>query len=132
MKRTANVGLFMPKRICMWLAIALSVAVTSISCSKDDMSGAGKIAGTWVDSGKGMVMTLGKDGSYRLDYNSSYGLYLIGSYSYNPLQQLMVVNFKATEFNYAYQQTYIVQTLTSSTLVLMYTDGDVEGYYTRK
>lgn len=34
--------------------------------------------------------------------------------------------------NGAYKQTFIVQTLSASTLVLLYTDGDVEGYYTRK
>lgn len=34
--------------------------------------------------------------------------------------------------NSAYRITYIVQTLTSSTLVLLDTDGDVKGYYTRK
>ena len=34
--------------------------------------------------------------------------------------------------NRDYKTTFIVQTLTSSTLVLLDTDGDVKGYYTRK
>ena len=105
------------------------------SCSNDDGDepggGSNSIVGTWVDGN--IVLTLGKDGSYREDINDSFGQYRIGSYSYNPRTSLMVVDIKAIEGNNgAYQDTFIVQTLTSTTLVLIYADGDVKGYYTRK
>ncbi len=111
----------------------LSCMITS--CGDDDDNGGGKISivGTWVDGTT--TMKLGSDGSYNLTDTSVSGIpqYRKGSYSYNSNQNLLTVNVSAVAGqNSAYQQTYIVQTLTESTLVLLYTDGDVEGYYTRK
>lgn len=114
------------------------VSVCFISCSKDDDdNGIGgskvSIVGTWVDGATTMI--LGSDGSYNLTNTSIPGIpqYRKGTYSYNPGQSFLTVNVIAIEgHNSAYQRTYIVQTLTASTLVLLYTDGDVEGYYTRK
>jgi hypothetical protein len=105
------------------------------SCGDDDDNGGGKISivGTWVDGTT--TMKLGSDGSYNLTDTSVSGIpqYRKGSYSYNSNQNLLTVNVSAVAGqNSAYQQNYIVQTLTASTLVLLYTDGDVEGYYTRK
>ncbi len=91
------------------------------------------IVGRWVDGST--TMTLGKDGSYNLTNTSIPGItqYRTGTYFYNSNQSLLSVNVVAVEGqNSAYQQTYIVETLTESTLVLLYLDGDVEGYYTRK
>lgn len=112
------------------LTIILCTMFIGIAFSCDDSSDDSEgIAGTWVDGSQ--IMTLGKDGSYR--YDGDLGQYRLGKYSYNADQKLMTVNVKAIEgMNGAYQQTYIVQTLTSTTLVLLYTDGDVEGYYTRQ
>lgn len=114
----------------MLLLIAASFSLTLPSCGGDDDepgSNSTSIAGTWIDGED--TLTLGRDGSYR---EEGYGQYRIGTYSYNPANSLMTVNVKAIAgMNSAYQQTYIVQTLTSTTLVLLYTDGDVKGYYTR-
>jgi len=119
----------------VWLLPLFIIAVMSCcvlaSCGdddKDEPDGSSSIVGQWVDGEQ--TLTFGKDGSYRED--GSLGQYRIGSYSYNPSTQLLAVNIKAIEgMNSAYQQTYIVQTLSSATLVLLYTDGDVKGYYTR-
>lgn len=117
------------------LFVILAVVMMSacfISCGDDD-SDDGKISivGTWVDGIK--TMKLGSDGSYYSTINTSIPQYRKGSYSYNSSQGLMTVNVEAVKGqNGAYQDTYIVQTLTETTLVLLYTDGDVEGYYTRE
>lgn len=97
---------------------------------KDNNSG---IVGTWEDGSTSV--TFGSDGSYNLVDTSVPNIpqYRKGTYSYNETQKLLVVNVVAVQGqNGAYQQTFIVQTLTATTLVLLYTDGDVEGYYTRK
>lgn len=87
------------------------------------------IVGKWVDGED--TITFGRDGSYRED--GCLGQYRIGTYSYNPVSSLLVTNIKAVPgMNSAYQRTYIVQTLTAMNLVLLYTDGDVKGYYTRQ
>lgn len=100
-----------------------------VSCSKNDDED-NLIVGTWVDGSK--TLTLGSDGSYYSSV-STPPQSRKGTYSYNPDQKLLTVNVVAVAGqNGAYKQTYIVQTLTSSTLVLLYTDGDVEGYYTRQ
>lgn len=102
----------------------------------DDNPEGGKISivGKWVDGND--VLTFGKDGSYREDSyraDGTLGQYRIGSYSYNPITSLLVLDIKEIPgMNSAYQKTYIVQTLSSTTLVLMYTDGDVKGYYQRQ
>lgn len=77
-------------------------------------------------------MTLGKDGSYKSVLSGQYVQTRKGTYSYNKSQNLFVTNIEASKENGAYTETLIVQTLTSTTLVLLYKDGDVEGYYTRK
>lgn len=112
------------------LSIILALVLSLSSCSKEENS---LIVGTWVDGSTTMV--LGSDGSYNLTNTSIPGLpqYRRGTYSYNPSQQLLSINVVAIEGeNSAYQNVFIVQTLTESTLVLLYTDGDVEGYYTRR
>lgn len=119
----------------MILCIMLMTTVSTACGSDDDgdnlnVTGA-SIVGTWKDGSK--VMKLGNNGSYRMDLNDKYGQYREGSYSYNASTSLLSINIKAVQGqNSAYQQTLIVQTLTSTTLVLLYTDGDVEGYYTRQ
>jgi hypothetical protein len=107
-----------------------------LSCGSDNDAGGNggvSIVGTWVNGST--TMTLGKNGSYNLTDTSVPGIIQKrqGTYSYNANNSLMTVNVVAVAGqNGAYQHTYIVQTLTSTTLVLLYTDGDVEGYYTRK
>ncbi len=124
------------KNYWMILAIAL-ISLCTISCGSDDDNNKENngisIVGTWVDGSTTIVF--GSDGSYNLTNTSvpSIPQYRKGNYSYNASQNLLTINVQAvTGQNGAYQQTYIVQTLTSTTLVLLYIDGDVEGYYTRK
>lgn len=120
------------------LAIIMVVMLgfTFTSCGDDDeLKSNASIAGNWVRGNE--TMQLGSNGSYYSYYGSdptgSDSQYRKGTYSYNPSQNLLVVNIAAvTNHNSAYTQTYIVQTLTKTTLVLLYTDGDVKGYYTRK
>ena len=120
------------------LMLAL-LSVGLVSCSDDDDDGGGgsagnaEIVGIWVDGKKTMV--LGSDGSYNMT-DTSMGdktQYRKGTYSYNPVQGLFALDVPAVPGqNSAYRQTYIVQTLTQTTLVLLYKDGDIEGYYTRR
>lgn len=114
-----------------FLLFAILISVMS-SCGRDnDSSDFVDIAGVWANGTT--TLTLGKNGSYRLELNDSFGQYRVGTYSYNATQQLLVINVQAVSGqNSAYHQTLIVQTLTKTTLVLMYTDGDVEGFYSRK
>lgn len=89
-----------------------------------------RIAGKWKDEDK--IMILGNDGSYFSDIENQSYSERKGTYSYNEKQNLLTVNVVAIpNQNSAYRNTYIVESLTLSTLVLLYTDGDVEGYYTR-
>lgn len=118
-----------------FLLILLAFCVSFASCSKDETKdepngGSVELAGTWVDGDE--IMVLGKNGSYRWGADESFRQYRMGTYAYNSKLGLLVINFEATSFNNAYQDTYIVQTLTSTTLVLLYTDGDVEGFYTKR
>lgn len=113
-------------KICILLLTLGGLCIGLTSC-EDNINGA-SIVGTWADGD--IVLSLGKDGSYRME--DSQGQLRLGSYSYNSSTQLMTVNIKALAgSNTAYKETFIVQTLTSSTLVLLYTDGSVQGYYTR-
>ena len=117
----------------MFLAV-LAIGSTFNACSNDEKESDDiTIAGKWADGHK--IMELGKNGSYHSyrDNGDQYS-HREGNYSYNPNQSLMIVNVPASSKNGngAYSETLIVQTLTNSTLVLLYTDGDVEGYYTRK
>lgn len=120
----------------MALMMVAMLTIGFTSCSKDDDDDdSASIVGTWVDDSWGgtKTMILGSNGSYSSTIKDSYGTRdRNGTYSYNPTQGTMVVNVKAGAYNNPYQQTYIVQTLTAKNLVLMYTDGDIEGYYTRK
>lgn len=121
------------KKTSVW-TIILVVIISLSSCSKDEHGG-DLIVGTWYDETSLTTLVLGSDGSYNLKNTSIPGLpqYRKGTYSYNASQQLLSINVVAVEGeNSAYQKTYIVQTLTESTLVLLYMDGDVEGYYTRR
>jgi len=115
------------------LILSLFFSLTFVACGDDDYDN--NIMGTWVDGNK--TMQLGSNGSYYLYYgnnpNGSESQYRKGTYSYNAGEGLMTVNIQEVpNHNSAYQRTYIVQTLTETTLILLYTDGDVEGYYTRK
>lgn len=122
--------------IVLFIAFIALTSLCTVSCGSDDDSKEKNdvsIVGTWVDGSTTIVF--GSDGSYNLTDISvpSITQYRKGKYSYNASQNLLTINVQAvTGQNGAYQQTYIVQTLTSTTLVLLYTDGDVEGYYTRK
>lgn len=124
------------KKIILWKVLTIiAVAVLSTgltSCSNLDGSGGVSIVGTWVDGYT--TMELGSDGSYNMTNTSmSKTQYRKGTYSYNPNLGLMTINVVAVPGkNNAYQDTYIVQTLTATTLVLIYPDGEVEGYYTRR
>lgn len=116
----------------MMMVVMFSVGLTACgddSESDDEVT----IAGKWVYGHK--ILELGKSGSYHeYDDNGDQYSHREGSYSYNADQSLMIVNIPASSKNgnQAYSQTYIVYTLTKTTLVLLYTDGDTKGYYTRK
>lgn len=115
------------------LMLVATFSLTFVSCGGDDNDESSfnkaSIVGTWGDSYG--TITFGKDGSYR--ENGYDGQYRIGTYSYNSSTSTVVVNVKAIAGNNsAYQNTYLVQTLTSTTLVLLYLDGDVKGYFTRR
>lgn len=129
----------MYKKYFMSILAIMMVALLSLgftSCGDDDeLKGNASIAGNWVSGNE--TLQLGSSGSYYSYYGSnptgSDSQYRKGTYSYNPSQNLLVINIAAVaNHNGAYTQTYIVQTLTKTTLVLLYTDGDVKGYYTRK
>ena len=113
------------------IMVVTMLSVGFVSCGDDETENS--IVGTWVDGTTTMV--LGSNGSYNMTDTSVPRIpqYRKGTYSYNPSQSLLTINVIAVEGqNGAYKHTYIVQTLTSTTLVLLHTDGDVQGYYTRK
>lgn len=113
------------------LIALLAMGFTFTSCEDDKEDDGISIVGKWVDGHK--IMELDKNGRYYSYYDND-SQKREGTYSYNANQSLMIVNVPASSKNgnSAYQNTYIVQTLTKTTLVLLYTDGDVQGYYTRK
>lgn len=118
------------------LFVMLLMFTSFTACGSDDdddapSSGRSSIVGTWESSGRSL--TFGRDGSYSATTYGTFTQYRKGTYSYNSSQSLLVINVSAVAGeNGAYRETFIVQTLNSTTLVLLYTDGDVEGYYTRK
>lgn len=126
----------MKKLKILSMMLVAMVLPLMVACGDDDNGGINNkvtIVGTWVDGST--TMTLGSDNSYYLVNASVPGItqYRKGTYSYNANQGIMTVSVVAVEGqNGAYQQTYIVQTLTSTSLVLLYLDGTAEGYYTRK
>ena len=118
--------------LTMMLIAIFVIGIIFNACNKDDSDDNSiSIVGKWVDGHK--IMELGKSGSYYSYYDND-NQKREGTYSYNANQSLLIVNIPASSKNGngAYKQTYIVQTLTKTTLVLLYTDGDVQGYYTRK
>lgn len=125
----------MKRQAFNWVTILMVVfmSIGIISCNDNEDDKGVSIVGTWVNGTT--TIKFGSDGSYNLTNTSvpSIPQYRKGSYSYNPEQKLLAINVIAIEGNNgAYQDVYIVQTLTETTLVLLYPDGDVEGYYTRK
>lgn len=124
-------SLFLSMLTIMMMAI-MSVSFGACSDNDDDSSSGSSVVGTWVSGTTTIVF--GSDGSFNLTDTSIPRLtqYRRGTYSYNPNQNLLVINVVAVAGqNGAYKDTYIVQTLNASTLVLLSTDGEV-GYYTRK
>lgn len=124
-KRTRLLFLF----TCVLLSCTIMASCGDNGEDDPQQGNVASIVGKWVDGED--TITFGSNGSYRED--GSLGQYRIGTYSYNPTSSLLVTDIKAVAgMNSAYQQTYIVQTLTATNLVLLYTDGDVKGYYTRQ
>lgn len=120
------------------LLLMLSVMLALFSSCNNTSNGDKKIVGTWSSATHG-TMTLGTDGSYYRTLGAG-GVYIYykGTYSYNENQCILVTNINETSFSINGQtyygpstQTYIVQTLTETTLVLLYTDGDSAGYFTK-
>lgn len=114
-------------------AVFAVMAVLMVACGDDDDKSSGpSITGEWVSGDTRLYF--GSDGSYSEDNTSSYIFqYRSGTYSYNAAQSILVLDVKASlGQNDAYTQTLIVQNLTSTSMVLLYTDGDVRGVYTRK
>lgn len=130
MRRTIRIKKPLSLLVLLFMGLTLSCSMTACGSDDDNPDGSkSSIVGKWVDGDD--MLTFGKDGSYRED--GSLGQYRVGKYSYNPITSLLVVNIREVPgMNSAYQKTYIVQTLSSTTLVLMYTDGDVKGYYHRQ
>lgn len=126
------------EKLFKWLISILFplFSVTLSSCSDDkseDEPGheaSVSIVGTWIENEESSI-TFGQNSSYRED--GMFGQYRTGTYVYNPATSMLFVDIKAVPgMNSAYQNSYIVQSLTKTTLVLSYTDGDIKGYYTRK
>lgn len=110
-------------------AIAICLIACLMSCSDDPDS---SIVGKWGNATE--TVTFSKNGDYRYE-NTSGGFYQYrkGSYTYNKKQNLLVVNIDAVSGNNgAYTDKYLVQTLTSSTLVLINMDSGSTYYYTKK
>ncbi len=123
------------KKIFSFLTLSLLI-ITFISCNKESISN-NKIVGTWKSSTQ-VTITFGSDGSYyRTLGPEGLHTYHKGTYSYNEDQCILVTNINETSFSDgttfydSSTQTYIVQTLTETTLVLLYTDGDSAGYFTK-
>lgn len=117
--------------LMVMLAAVMSLGLAACGDDNDNepQDSAVSIVGKWADGD--FVLTFSRDGSYRED--ASYGQYRIGTYSYSPETSLLAINVKAIPgMNSAYKDIYVVQTLSATTLVLMYTDGSIKGYFTRQ
>ena len=116
----------------MTILMVAMMSICFVSCGDDDDDDNNGIAGTWVDDYT--IMELGKDGSYyAYDPRFPEDGYRKGTYTYNSSQKLMSVSIVAVPGqNSAYKRTYLVQTLTSTTLVLIETQYGDTHYYTRK
>ena len=101
------------------------VAFTFTACSdEDEMGEAAGIVGKWRDGNKTLLFE--KNGNFSSEIETTPVQQRTGTYSYNPTLGNLVINTSESS-----REVYNVQTLNATTLVLLYTDGDVEGFYTR-
>lgn len=114
----------------VFFIIAILTLLSCASCIKEDDENL--LVGTWKRS-TNIYMKLGEDGSYYsyIDPDPySYLTYREGSYSYDETTKTMVIDIYAIpNHNSASTRTYYVQTLTSSTLVLLdLSNGEAYSY----
>lgn len=101
------------------------VAFTFTACSDENKMGeAAGIVGKWRDGNKTLLFE--KNGNFSSEIETTPVQLRTGIYSYNPTLGNLVINTSESS-----REVYNVQTLNATTLVLLYTDGDVEGFYTR-
>ena len=101
------------------------VAFTFAACSdEDEMGEAAGIVGKWRDGNKTLLFE--KNGNFSSEIETTPVQQRTGTYSYNPTLGNIVINTSESS-----REIYNIQTLNATTLVLLYTDGDVEGFYTR-
>lgn len=101
------------------------VAFTFTACSdEDEMGEAAGIVGKWRDGNKTLLFE--KNGNFSSEIETTPVQQRTGTYSYNPTLGNLVINTSESS-----REVYNVQTLNATTLVLLYTNGDVEGFYTR-
>lgn len=112
----------------VFFIIAILTLLSCASCIKEDDENL--LVGTWKRS-TNIYMRLGENGSYYsyIDPNP-YLTYREGSYSYDETTKTMVIDIYAIpNHNNASTQAYYVQTLTSSTLVLLdLSNGEAYSY----
>ena len=100
------------------------VAFTFTACSdEDEMGEAAGIVGKWRDGNKTLLFE--KNGNFSSEIETTPVQQRTGTYSYNPTLGNLVINTSESS-----REVYNVQTLNATTLVLLYTNGDVEGFYT--
>jgi len=117
----------MNKKLLHTLSMLLlaMVAFTFTACSdEDEMGEAAGIVGKWRDGNKTLLFE--KNGNFSSEIETTPVQQRTGTYSYNPTLGNLVINTSESS-----REVYNVQTLNATTLVLLYTDGDVEGFYTR-
>ena len=101
------------------------VAFTFTSCSdEDEMGEAAGIVGKWRDGNKTLLFE--KNGNFSSEIETTPVQQCTGTYSYNPTLGNLVINISESS-----REVYNVLTLNATILVLLYTNGDVEGFYTR-
>ena len=101
------------------------VAFTFAACSdEDEMGEAAGIVGKWRDGNKTLLFE--KNGNFSSEIETAPVQQRTGTYSYNPTLGNLVINTSESS-----REVYYVQTLNATTLVLLYTNGDFEGFYTR-
>lgn len=102
------------KKIFLFLLFS---ALLITSCSKNNSSS--PIVGKWTGNDQKRVLELRADGTFVYSYLGS-GSFLRegrGTYGYNPIQQTL-----STSYSNGMSYLYIVQTLTSTQLVLLDSD----------